>query len=165
MSTTTTHVACAADVPELVVLMRAYCDSSDEPHVAKPSDDDLRSLCNKILADPEREGVYVLARRSTDGDTSPVGFASLFWSWSFTSHPGRQAILSDLYVSPSARGCGVAGVLIHACEEQARQRGHVRSMIWQTATDNHAAQRAYQRLGLTPSPCADYELVLFPKIK
>jgi GNAT superfamily N-acetyltransferase len=166
MASTTTHVACVADVPALVVLMRAYCDSSDEPHVAKPSDDDLRSLCDNVLKDPEREGLYVLARsNNNDGDTSAIGFASLFWSWSLTSHPGRQAILSDLYVSPSARGCGVAGALIQACEEQARQRGDIRSMIWQTATDNHAAQRAYQRLGLTPSQCADYELVLFPTTK
>jgi GNAT superfamily N-acetyltransferase len=163
MSSITIHVACESDVPELVSLMRVYCDTSDEPHVAKPSNEDLVRLCHNILKDPEHEGIYLLARMNSDGKNQAIGFASLFWSWSFIRSPGRQAILSDLYVTPNSRGFGVAGILFRACEEQARQRKDIRSIIWQTAIDNYSAQKTYQRLGAVPSKCADYELVLFEK--
>ena len=158
MSSITIHVAESSDVPELVSLMRIYCDTSDEPHVAKPSTADLVTLCQRILDDPEHEGIYLIARSN---DRRPVGFASLFWSWSLIRSPGRQAILSDLFVHPEARGCGVAGLLIRAGEAQARQRPNICSIIWQTSIDNLSAQRTYQRLGITPRPCADYELLLF----
>ena len=158
-TSTTIHVAASTDVPELVALMRIYCDTSDEPHVAKPSTADLFELCQRILNDAEREGLYLIAR-STAGVA--VGFASLFWSWSLIRSPGRQAILSDLFVHSEARGQCVAGLLIRACAEQAR-RFHVRSIIWQTSMDNHSAQRTYQRLGIDPRRCADYEFVLFNK--
>jgi ribosomal protein S18 acetylase RimI-like enzyme len=158
MSSITIRVASALDIPELVLLMRAYCDASDEPHVAKPTNEDLLKLCQNVLKDPEHEGIYLLAQ--TD---QTIGFASLCWSWSLLPHPGRQAILSDLYVSPSARGFGVAERLIRACQEQARQRENIRSIVWQTASNNYSAQKVYHRLGLEPKQCIDYELVLFEK--
>lgn len=159
LASTTIHVVESSDVPELVALMRIYCDTSDEPHVAKPSTADLLELSERILNDAEHEGIYLIARSS---EGVAVGFASLFWSWSLIRSPGRQAILSDLFVHSEARGRGVAGLLIRACEEQAR-RFHVRSIIWQTSMDNQSAQRTYQRLGIAPRRCADYELVLSNK--
>ena len=143
-----------SNIPDLVLLMRAYCDTSDEPHVPKPSNDDLIKLCQNVLKDPDHEGVYLLARKDND----LIGFASVFWSWSYKPCPGRQAILSDLYVSPNARGLGIAGLLIQACQEQARQQKNIHSMIWQTAIDNYSAQKTYQRLGFIPKNCVDYEL-------
>jgi ribosomal protein S18 acetylase RimI-like enzyme len=159
MSLITIHVACDSDVSDLVSLMRAYCDTSDEPHVAKPSNEDLIKLCHNVLRDPDHEGIYLLARK----DNNVIGFASVFWSWSYKPCPGRQANLSDLYVSPNARGLGIAGLLIQACVEQARQRKNIHSMIWQTAIDNYSAQKTYEKLGIIPKNCVDYELVLFEK--
>jgi GNAT superfamily N-acetyltransferase len=156
MSAITIHVAHESDISDLVLLMRAYCDASDEPHVPKPSNDDLIKLCQNVLKDPEHEGVYLLARKDND----LIGFASVFWSWTYKPYPGRQAILSDLYVSPNARGLGIAGLLIQACQEQTRQQKNIHSMIWQTAIDNYPAQKTYQRLGIIPKNCVDYELVL-----
>jgi GNAT superfamily N-acetyltransferase len=138
--------------------MRAYCDTSDEPHFAKPTNEHLIELCQNVLKDPEHEGIYLLARND-----QAIGFASLFWSWSFLPSPGRQAILSDLYVSPNVRGLGIAGYLIQACQEQARQQGNIRSIIWQTAAENSSAQKVYHRFGVIPKKCIDYELVLFEK--
>lgn len=161
MSSITVHVATESDIPELVLLMRAYCDNSDEPHVAKPSNENLITLCHNIMKDPEHNGIYLIARKHNEKNNQAVGFASLFWSWTFIPSPGRQAILSDLYVSPNVRGLGIAGSLIQTCQEQARQRKNIRSIIWQTASDNYSAQKVYQRLGLIPTKCVDYELVLF----
>lgn len=159
MSSCTVRVANELDAAELLTLMRAYCDNSDEPHVAKPSDADLMSLCQTILKDPTSRGVYLLAR--TAADNQAIGFASLFWSWTFLPRPSRQALLSDLYVCPRARNLGVARSLVEACVEQARARGDMRSIVWQTACENVAAQRVYERLGVRPTACVDYELVLF----
>ncbi len=156
MSSITIHVASELDIPELVLLMRAYCDTSDEPHVAKPTNEDLIKLCQNVFKDSEHEGIYLLARNN-----QAIGFASLFWSWSFLPYPSRQGILSDLYVCPNARGLGVAKYLIEACQEQARQRKNIRSIIWQTALDNYSAQKVYQHFGIIPNKCIDYELVLF----
>jgi hypothetical protein len=65
-----------SDISDLVLLMRAYCDTSDEPHVAKPINEDLIKLFHNVLKDPEHESVYLLARK----DNKIIGFASLFWS-------------------------------------------------------------------------------------
>jgi GNAT superfamily N-acetyltransferase len=157
MSSIRINVADLSDMPALLMLMRCYCDHSDEPHVPKPTNEQLRRLCETILIDRERKGLYVLARSTDD---RPLGFASIFWSWSLVNHPGRRALLSDLYVHPDARGQGVAGLLLQACRDQAVQRGDIRSMTWQTAIENQAAQHVYARFGVQSVPCADYELPL-----
>ncbi len=63
------------DLPELLVLMRGYCDFYE----VSPGDGDLEALARALIADPEREGVQFLARDQHDG---AAGFATLYWSWS-----------------------------------------------------------------------------------
>ena len=152
------HVADESHILDLVSLMRIYCDTSDEPHVVKPTNDELIQLCQKILRDSEHEGLYLLARNDRN---ESVGFVALFWSWSLSRHSGRKAILSDLFVLPQVRGQGIAGQLIDECIDQARQRKNIRSIIWQTSLENQSAQKTYQRFGVEPHRCEDYELVLF----
>jgi hypothetical protein len=55
----------SSDLPELLPLVRAYCDF----YQATPSDQRLRAL----LADSQREGLQLLAR---DDNGSAVGFAT-----------------------------------------------------------------------------------------
>ena len=64
----------STDLPELLPLVRAYCDF----YQATPSDQELLALSRALLADPEREGVQLLARDDTG---RAVGFATLYWSW------------------------------------------------------------------------------------
>ena len=118
--------------------MRAYCDF----YAVTPSDRMLLELARALVADPEREGLQLMAR---DGLGKAVGFATIFWSWSTTAG-GRVGIMHDLYVDPQARGQGVADRLIGACVERCRQRGAVR-LEWQTAPDNRRAQAVYDRVG------------------
>jgi GNAT superfamily N-acetyltransferase len=127
-----------SDLADLIPLMRAYCDF----YRVEPSDQALLGLSRTLIGDPEREGLQLIAR---DADGSAVGFATIFWSWSTTA-AGRIGIMHDLFVSPAARGLGVAERLIGACVERCAERGALR-LEWQTAPDNLRAQAVYDRVG------------------
>ncbi len=144
-------VAGENDLPELLALMRAYCDF----YAVAPSDDDLLALSRALIADPEREGLQLVAR---DADGSAVGFATVYWSWSTTS-ASRLAVMNDLYVAPEARGSGAAEELIHACADRAREHG-ASTLGWQTALDNDRAQKLYERVGARADRWLDYSLQL-----
>ena len=139
------------DLDELLPLMRAYCDFYD----VDPPDDDLLALSRALIADPEREGVQLIARG--DGG-EPLGFATVFWSWT-TTRAARLAVMNDLFVAPDARGTGAAEALIEACAERGRAHGAV-SLEWQTALDNERAQKVYDRVGGQSSRWLDYSLQL-----
>ena len=137
------------DLDELLPLVRAYCDF----YGVAPPDDALLALSRALIADPEREGVQLLAR---DDDGRAVGFATVFWSWS-TLSVGRIGVMNDLFVAPEGRGGGVAEALIEAGVERCRERGaHV--LGWQTALDNHRAQAVYDRVGGRREQWLDYSL-------
>jgi GNAT superfamily N-acetyltransferase len=140
-----------ADLPELLPLVRAYCDF----YRSTPSDEALLTMSRALIADPTREGLQFMARR--DGG-EVVGFATLFWSWE-TNAGGRIGVMNDLFVAPQARGGGAAEALIDACRERCRRRGAVR-LSWQTALDNHRAQAVYDRVGATREQWLDYSLAV-----
>jgi GNAT superfamily N-acetyltransferase len=127
-----------ADLPDLLPLVRAYCDFYE----VDPSDEALLAMSRALIADPEREGIQLIAR---DGGGQPVGFATIFWTWS-TLSGSRIGVMNDIFVAESARGTGVAEKLIAACADRCRQRSAT-SLDWTTAHDNHRAQRLYERVG------------------
>jgi GNAT superfamily N-acetyltransferase len=127
-----------ADLDALLPLMRAYCDF----YRVAPSDEALLALARALLADPEREGVQLIAR---DERGTAVGFATLYWSWS-TAAAARIGVMNDLYVAPEARGSGAADRLIEACAERCAAAGAA-ALEWQTAPGNHRAQAVYERVG------------------
>jgi GNAT superfamily N-acetyltransferase len=139
------------DLPDLLPLMRAYCDF----YSSTPSDEALLALSQALIDDPGCEGVQFLARG--DGGEA-VGFATLFWTWE-TNAGGRIGVMNDLFVAPPLRGGGAAEALIAACRERCRRRGAVR-LSWQTALDNHRAQAVYDRVGATRERWLDYSLDL-----
>jgi GNAT superfamily N-acetyltransferase len=136
------------DLPELLPLMRAYCDFYD----VAPSDERLLALARALIADPAREGIQLIAR---EGGRA-VGFATLFWTWS-TLSASRIGVMNDLFVSPEARGGRVGEALIEACRERCTHHGAT-SLQWQTAKTNERAQRLYDRIGGTRSEWLDYSL-------
>jgi GNAT superfamily N-acetyltransferase len=127
-----------ADLPELLPLMRGYCDFYE----VDPADEDLLAISRALIADPEREGVQLIAR---DEDGRATGFATIFWTWS-TLSASRIGVMNDLFVDERSRGSGAAEALIEACAERCRERGAT-SLDWTTARDNHRAQRLYERVG------------------
>jgi GNAT superfamily N-acetyltransferase len=126
------------DLLDLLPLMRAYC----EFYEVAPADADLLAMARVLIADPEREGLQLLAR---DPNGKAIGFATVFWTWT-TLSATRLGVMNDLFVAPEARGSGVAEELIEACAERCRERG-ASSLEWQTARDNHRAQAVYARVG------------------
>jgi GNAT superfamily N-acetyltransferase len=139
------------DLDELLPLMRAYCDFYE----VAPVDADLLGMSRALIADPDREGVQLIAR---DGEGAAVGFATVFWTWQ-TLDAGRLAVMNDLFVSPGSRGDGLAEALIEGCADQARRHGAL-SLGWQTAGDNERAQKVYDRVGAERSQWLDYTLAL-----
>ena len=150
---TDTSRVSAADLPELVPLVRAYCDFYD----VAPSDEALLGVSRALIADPDREGVQLIAR--SDGGEA-VGFATVYWSWD-TLIAARVGIMHDLFVVPPARGTGVADLLIGACLDECRRHGAVK-LGWQTAPDNTRAQRIYERVGAIRDEWVDYWLSVSP---
>ncbi len=122
-----------------------------------PSDEALLELSRALVADPEREGVQLVARNESG---EAVGFATIFWSWN-TLVGDRIGVMNDLFVESEARGTGAADELISACLEECRSHGAA-ELIWQTAKDNARAQRVYDRLGATRSEWIDYSLPATP---
>ena len=138
-----------ADLEDLLPLMRAYCDFYE----VDPGDDALLALSRALIADPEHEGLQLIARAD---DGRALGFATIFWSWS-TLSAARIGVMNDLFVADHARGDGLADALIAECVERCRERGAT-SLGWQTAKDNHRAQAVYERVGGERSEWLDYSI-------
>lgn len=148
MSVAITRVG-EGDLAELLPLMRGYSDFYE----VEPSDEALLALSRVLIADPQHEGVQLIARGD---DGSALGFATVYWLWS-TSRAARIGVMNDLFTAAEARRRGVGEALIAACLDLVRERGAA-LLQWQTAPDNHAAQALYERVGGIREQWYDYYL-------
>jgi GNAT superfamily N-acetyltransferase len=137
----------ASDLPELLPMMRGYCDF----YRVDPSDARLLALSNALIENPD-EGVQLIARR----DGTPLGFATIYWTWQ-TLYAARVGVLNDLYVEAAARGTGTGRALIERGLRLCRDRG-AEKLVWETAPDNATAQRLYDGIGAAKSTWLSYEL-------
>jgi GNAT superfamily N-acetyltransferase len=142
-----------ADLPDLLPLMRGYCDFYE----VDPSDEALLALSRTLIADPD-QGIQLIAR---DGGGNAVGFATVFWTWS-TLSASRLGVMNDLFVAEGARGGGLAEALIAECAARCRERGAT-ELAWQTAHTNERAQAVYDRVGAKRDErWLDYSLSVAP---
>ena len=135
------------DLPELMPMMRAYCDF----YRVDPSDERLEALATSLIDNPA-EGLQLIAR--VDG--TPLGFATIYWTWQ-TLYACRIGVLNDLFVVPASRGTGAGRALIERCRELCHEHG-AEKLAWETAPDNTTAQRLYDGLGAAKSTWLSYEL-------
>jgi GNAT superfamily N-acetyltransferase len=102
-----------------------------------------------------RDGMLGLV--AADEDDRPIGLAHLVFhpsTWSATDY----CYLEDLYISPAARGGGVARALFEAVYDAARARGADR-VYWHTQQYNGAARSLYDTVGrLTSFVVYEHEL-------
>jgi GNAT superfamily N-acetyltransferase len=138
------------DLADLLPLMRGYSDF----YAVNPSDDALLALSRALIANPDYEGVQLIARDFDSGEA--LGFATVYWLWS-TSRAARIGLMNDLFTAEAARRRGVGEALIRACLDAVRERGAV-ALEWQTALDNHTAQALYERVGGIRERWYDYHL-------
>jgi ribosomal protein S18 acetylase RimI-like enzyme len=140
------------DVPQLSRLMLDYIVGFYRQ--PRPADQDLHRLIGVLLQG--EEGVQFVADR--DGEL--LGFATVYFTWG-TLIAAREAVMYDLYVAEAARGTGMAGDLFRACVEESHRRG-APEMVWETAPDNHRAQRFYEKMGSRRGPWVTYSIETGP---
>ena len=126
-----------ADVDAVAPLFDAY-----RQFYQQPSDLALaRAFIAERLA--RSESVIFLAER----DAQAVGFVQLYPLFSSTAaQPRRLWLLNDLFVSPSARGGGVARALMDRARRLGEETGAA-GLELATARTNAPAQRLYESLG------------------
>lgn len=78
-------------------------------------------------------------------DDGALGFTQLYPSFSSVATQ-RIWILNDLFVTPHARGQGVAQALLRHAHHWG-QETQAKRLVLTTAIDNMAAQRVYEKLG------------------
>jgi GNAT superfamily N-acetyltransferase len=70
----------------------------------------------------------------------------------------EKCLLNDLYVVPDMRGQGLGRKLIVHCTAWAVSQGYA-GVHWQTALDNHTAQRLYDSLPTSRDSWHTYTLL------
>ena len=127
----------SGDVEAVAPLFDAY-----RQFYQQPSDPALaRGFIAERLA--RAESVIFLAER----DGQAVGFVQLYPLFSSTAaRPRRLWLLNDLFVSPSARGGGVARALMDRARRLGEETGAA-GLELVTARTNAQAQRLYESLG------------------
>lgn len=138
-----------ADLGELLPMMRAYCDFYE----VAPADADLEALARALIADPDHEGIQLIARGP---EREPLGFATVYWYWQ-TLSAARAALMNDLFVVPEARGQGVGRALIEECRSRGHEHGAA-ELVWETAPDNETAQGLYRSLAAREERWISYSL-------
>ncbi|WP_137148225.1 GNAT family N-acetyltransferase [Mycolicibacterium sp. CR10] len=144
----TISVVGEADLPELMPMLRGYCDFYE----VDPPDEKLGALSRALIANPD-EGLQLIARQP---DGTPLGFATIYWTWQ-TLYAARVGVLNDLYVTAESRGTGTGRALIARCLQICHDRG-AEKLVWETAPDNETAQRLYDGIGAEKSTWFTYEL-------
>ena len=157
MTATSVRRASAADVDSVAELFALYRVFYGQGH-------DVAAAASFLRARLERGESIVYVAEAEDG--AAVGFVQVYPTFA-SVELGAAWRLNDLYVAESARGRGVAGLLMRAVRDGASEAG----VVWidlETARDNVTAQRLYEREGyarddeflhyvrsLTPSPARD----------
>jgi GNAT superfamily N-acetyltransferase len=105
------------------------------------------------LLDDHAAGIQFVA---LDDAGQALGFATLYFPLGSVT-PGVACLMNDLFVVPEARGQGIGRALILHCLSYAKAHGFPK-IHWQTALDNHTAQRLYDSLPTTRSGWYTYRL-------
>jgi GNAT superfamily N-acetyltransferase len=101
--------------------------------------ENARSFLKKRMKRRESE-IFVAEERK-----ELIGFTQLFPIFSSVSMK-RTWLLNDLYVNEKARGIGTATKLLEAAKQFGIETGS-KWLILQTAADNFAAQKVYEKNG------------------
>ena len=139
---------CDTDFDGWWPLFAAYC----EFYEVAPNEAKARTVFESFFI--ELPPLHCLVAET---DLGLVGFAH-FKRYFESLSAGFEANLDDLFVSPEARGRGVARALIEAVAEAAAQ-GNASVLRWITAADNERAQRLYDQVA-TRTTWLTYEIGL-----
>jgi ribosomal protein S18 acetylase RimI-like enzyme len=136
MSTNSVRRASPADVESVAALFALYRVFYGRSH-------DVAAAASFLRARLERGESILYIAQAEDG--AVVGFVQVYPTFA-SVELGAAWRLNDLYVTESARGHGVASLLMRAVRDGASDAG----AVWidlETARDNVRAQRLYEREG------------------
>jgi len=105
----------------------------------RPSVEKVHRLIDILVE--QKDGIQYVAEVSGE----LVGFATLYFTFN-TTRADKITVMNDLYVIERFRGTGVAQKLFKTCEQYSKENDYAH-MAWITATDNHRAQRFYEKMG------------------
>ena len=122
------------DIDTLETLFSGYLEFYQRKHDSTA----IRHFLSERIAN--KESIIFIAT----SDAKAVGFIQLYPAFASLSLKPSW-ILNDLFVSPEARGSGVAGALMAAARQLAVDT-HACEIFLQTARSNHKAQALYEKL-------------------
>src|SRR5512138_3599613 len=127
----------AADVPEILALVRELAENENAPHELKATKADLL-----------RDGFSGAPRffvEMAEWGGAPAGFA--LWFFNYSTWEGRPGIyLEDLFVRPAFRGRGIGKALLVELAQIA-VRENCGRFVWQVLDWNTPAIDFYKALG------------------
>jgi len=94
----------------------------------------------------KRDSVIFIAIKKEEDRDPLLGFTQLYPTFSSVSMK-RMYVLNDLFVCADARGQGIGSALLKHAQEFAANEPHCKGLALETARDNFAAQKLYERLG------------------
>ena len=134
--------ATAADVPDILGLVRDLADYERELDQVEATEEDFRRLMF-----PE-EGLATAFGHVAEVDGEVVGMA--LWYVTFSTWTGGNGIwLEDLYVAPEHRGSGLGRDLLAALARICVERGYQR-LEWWVLDWNEPSIGFYRSLGAAP---------------
>ena len=104
----------------------------------------LEAALDRLLRDPGLGGAWLIER-----DGAAIGYAIATFGYDL-EFGGRDAVLTELWIDPPARGGGAGGAALALLGPELRERG-VGALHLQVRPDN-PARRLYQRSGFVASP-------------
>lgn len=104
----------------------------------------LEAALGRLLGDPGLGGVWLVER-----DGAAVGYAIVTFGYDL-EFGGRDAVLTELWIDPPARGNGAGSAALGLLDPELRARG-VHALHLQVRPEN-PARRLYERRGFVASP-------------
>lgn len=104
----------------------------------------LEAALVRLLCDPGLGGVWLVER-----DGTAIGYALVTFGYDL-EFGGRDAVLTELWIDPPARGSGAGSAALGLLDPELRARG-VHALHLQVRPENPARQ-LYERRGFVASP-------------
>lgn len=137
-----------ANLEQVLPLIAAY----QTFYKATPDTERNRAHFGTLVSTPAQGAQWM----AVEASGAAVGFVTAYRTLSSVSAT-RRCLLNDLYVASEQRGKGIGRQLILHCTAWAVSEGYP-GVYWQTALDNHTAQKLYDSLPTTRAAWYTYTL-------
>lgn len=147
MSATAIRPATAADLPDIVRLVRELAAYEREPDAVQGDETDFGAVLFPQDGAPTAF-CHVAEAEDAGGERRVVGIA--LWYLTFSTWESRNGMwLEDLYVEEAHRGTGLGAALLRTLAGVCLERGYTR-LEWVVLRWNEPSIRFYESVGAVP---------------